>query len=235
MKRSLALSCILAVSASAFAPQKPNIKSTSQLANDLWNADDGKGGKNTEMSKALPFAPRPKLLDGSLPADVGFDPFGFAGSDKASLMYMREAEVKHSRLAMLAAIGWPLAELFDKPIADAAGLPTLLTKSGESPSVLNGGLDRIDVVYWIACVLLAGIVELEGATMRETKGKSYIIGDCGLSSLLPKDNKSIVDLQTKEIKNGRLAMMGILGFAVQEALYGKPVIEQTAFFFHPAF
>lgn len=29
-------------------------------------------------------------------------PFGFAGADKASLMYMREAEIKHSRLAMLA-------------------------------------------------------------------------------------------------------------------------------------
>ena len=148
---------------------------------------------------------------------------------------MREAELKHVRLAMLAVIGWPLAELFDKPIADAAGLPTLLTKSGESPSVLNGGLDRIDVVYWIACVLLAGIVELENATQKETKGKAYVIGDCGLSGFLPSDAKSINELQTKELKNGRLAMMAILGFAVQEALYGKPIIDQTPFFFHPAF
>lgn len=148
---------------------------------------------------------------------------------------MREAELKHSRLAMLAAVGWPLAELFDKPLADAAGLPTLLTKSGESPSVLNGGLDRIDSVYWFICVLLAAIVELENAEMKETKGKNYVIGDCGLSKLLPSDPKKIMDLQTKEIKNGRLAQMAILGFAVQEALYGKPIVEQTPFFFHPAF
>jgi hypothetical protein len=148
---------------------------------------------------------------------------------------MREAELKHGRLAMLAAIGWPLAELLDKPVADAAGLPTLLTKSGESPSLLNGGLERVDPVYWIAVVLLAGIVELENSKMQEEKGKAYVIGDCGLSSLLPGDKKKVIDLQTKEIKNGRLAMMGILGFAIQEALYGTPVIDQTPFFFHPAF
>ena len=27
---------------------------------------------------------------------------------------MREAEIKHARLAMVAAAGWPLAELFNK-------------------------------------------------------------------------------------------------------------------------
>ena len=76
-------------------------------------------------------------------------------------MYMREAEIKHSRLAMLAVVGWPLAELFDKPIADATGLPSLLTKAGESPSLLNGGLDKIDVAYWIAVAALAGDVGFE--------------------------------------------------------------------------
>ena len=30
---------------------------------------------------------------------------------------MREAEVKHARLAMLAAAGWPLSELLDGPLS----------------------------------------------------------------------------------------------------------------------
>ena len=30
-------------------------------------------GDDKEMSKAIPFVPRPKLLDGSLPGDVGFE------------------------------------------------------------------------------------------------------------------------------------------------------------------
>jgi hypothetical protein len=83
-------------------------------------------------------------------------PFGFAGADKASLFYMREAEIKHSRLAMLACVGFPISELFDKPIADAVGLPTVLTKWGGSPSLVNGGLRKIDVLYWIAELLNQG-------------------------------------------------------------------------------
>ena len=47
----------------------------------------------------------PLILDGTLAGDVGFDPIGFAKSTK-TLYWMREAEVKHGRLAMLAAVGW---------------------------------------------------------------------------------------------------------------------------------
>jgi hypothetical protein len=122
---------------------------------------------------------------------------------------MREAEIKHSRLAMLAVVGWPLAELWDKPIADVAGLPTALTKVGSSPSLLNGGLDKIDALYWVAVTILAGIVELENSKVREEKGKDYLLGDCGFDPLgvFPKDKAGQMSMMTKEIKHGRLAML----------------------------
>eukprot|EP00985_Skeletonema_marinoi_P002987 scaffold1236_cov138-Skeletonema_marinoi.AAC.4 len=85
----LTLFSALAGSAAAFAPAQTSTTSTTAL-----NAEK-------EMSKALPFLPRPKLLDGSLPGDVGFDPFNLGGGDKASLINMREAEIKHGRLAEL--------------------------------------------------------------------------------------------------------------------------------------
>jgi hypothetical protein len=234
MKFCLAIASF-AASASAFAPSPQNSQNSrtqTSLNNDLWGQppSDGK-----EKSKALPFANRPKLLDGSMPGDVGFDPFGFAGADKASLMYMREAEIKHCRLAMLAVAGWIFAELFDKvrctlgrieqhylfilngrflflflqPIADAVGLPTALTKSGASPSILNGGLEKIDIAYWLAVVTLAGIVEIENSKVKEDKGKDYILGDCGFDpiGLYPKEKSEQFAMQTKELKNGRLAMM----------------------------
>jgi Chlorophyll A-B binding protein len=164
-------------------------------------------------------------------------PFGFAGADKASLMYMREAEVKHSRLAMLAVVGWPLAELFDKPLAEATNLPTLLTKTGASPSILNGGLDQIDALYWVAVVLMAGIIEIESSKVQAAKGKDYIPGDCGFDPLgfYPKTKEAQKEMQTKEIKHGRLAMMAIVGFAIQEALYRTPVVAETPQFFKPLF
>lgn len=150
---------------------------------------------------------------------------------------MREAEIKHCRLAMLAVIGWPLAELFDKPIADAVGLPTALTKSGASPSILNGGLEQIDLAYWGAVIALAGIVEIESSKTQEAKGKAYLPGDCNFDpfGLYPKDAAGQMAMQTKEIKNGRLAMMAIVGFVVQEALYRVPVVVETPQFFQPVF
>jgi hypothetical protein len=164
-------------------------------------------------------------------------PFGFAGSDKATLMNMREAELKHCRLAMLAVVGWPLAELFDKPIADAAGLPTALTKSGASPSFLNGGLENIDIAYWVAVAALAGIVELENMKVKDEKGKAYVAGDCGFDPIgfLPTDKAGQMEMMTKELKHGRIAMMAVLGFAAQEALFGTPVVAETPIFFQPLF
>jgi hypothetical protein len=50
-------------SAAAFAPNNALSKASTTL-----NAE-----KESEMSKALPFAPRPKMLDGSMPGDVGFE------------------------------------------------------------------------------------------------------------------------------------------------------------------
>jgi len=224
----------------AFAPSSKTNQNFAQRTNSvelsLWGEPTQKDGES-DKSPALPFAPRPKLLDGTLAGDVGFDPFGFAGADKASLLYMREAELKHSRLAMLAVVGWPLAELWDKPIADAAGLPSLLTKTGESPSLLNGGLDKVSLGYWVAVISLAGIVELENSKMQEEKGKSYIAGDCNFDplNLFPSDKKGQMEMMTKEIKHGRLAMMAIVGFAIQEAIYSQPVVAETPFFFHPLF
>lgn len=150
---------------------------------------------------------------------------------------MREAELKHSRLAMLAVVGWPLAELFDKPLADALGLPTALTKTGSSPSFLNGGLEKIDILYWGAVIALAGVVEIEIAKLKEEKGKNYQPGDVGFDplGLLPSSKEGQLSMETKEIKHGRLAMMALLGFVVQEALYRQPVVAETPQFFKPLF
>ncbi|KAL3759902.1 hypothetical protein ACHAWU_005069 [Discostella pseudostelligera] len=148
--KAAALTLLAAGSAAAFAPQHALTTTTASSSSLSMSSND-----NKEMSKALPFAPRPKLLDGSLPGDVGFDPFGFGGADKQSLIQMREAELKHSRLAMLAAVGWPLAELWDKSIAGVFGLEPALTSTGSSPSLLNGGLDKIEPDYWIIVAAIA--------------------------------------------------------------------------------
>lgn len=52
----------------------------------------------------LPGSEPPKHLDGSLPADFGWDPLGL-GSDPEFLKWAAESERVHSRWAMLAVAG----------------------------------------------------------------------------------------------------------------------------------
>ena len=53
---------------------------------------------------------------------LGFDPLGIVKS-KEQLFLLREAEIKHARIAMLAAIGWPVSELCHYTIAKIFGKP----------------------------------------------------------------------------------------------------------------
>eukprot|EP00174_Griffithsia_okiensis_P000705 GO256235.1.p1 GENE.GO256235.1~~GO256235.1.p1 ORF type:complete len:174 (+),score=61.02 GO256235.1:48-524(+) len=62
-----------------------------------------------DASASVPFLERPPKLDGSLPGDVGFDPCGF--SNAFELNFLREAELKHGRICMLAILGWVFPEL----------------------------------------------------------------------------------------------------------------------------
>ena len=93
-----------------------------------------------------------------LAGDKGFDPLLLADTPK-KLLWFREAEIKHARLAMLAAVGWPLSELFDGPLASTFGLPSKLLADGRVPAQLNGGLDQINGAYWVAVVAAAIFIE----------------------------------------------------------------------------
>lgn len=117
----------------------------------------------------FPLLLAPVGLDGTLAGDVGFDPFGFCrigldASDadtllqqaKSRVRWMREAEMKHCRLAMLAAAGWPLSELWHKQIAAILGLDSILAASDRAPSVLNGGLNNLWILGTGAVALTVG-------------------------------------------------------------------------------
>mmetsp|Transcript_21100 Transcript_21100/g.47854 ORF Transcript_21100/g.47854 Transcript_21100/m.47854 type:complete len:139 (-) Transcript_21100:55-471(-) len=112
-------------------------------------------------SQSLPFLKRPDALTGALAGDVGFDPLGFSKTE-ADLMKYREAEIKHSRLAMLAAVGWPLSELFDRKIASVLGLSPAIDVTDRAPSLLNGGLENISSIYWGFIIGVAAALELAG-------------------------------------------------------------------------
>jgi hypothetical protein len=185
------------------------------------------------MSQSMPFMARPVSLDGSLAGDVGFDPIGFA-KNSDDLMKYREAEIKHARLAMLAAAGWPISELFDAKIAGVLGMNPVVDGADRVPSLLNGGLGKVSPVYWVACLAGAAAIDLYGIKVASQK-PGYTPGDYGLDffGLYPKDEEGQKWFQTAELKNGRLAMIAITAFAVQEFVSNVGVIDETPLFFKP--
>lgn len=185
------------------------------------------------MSQSMPFMARPSALDGTLAGDVGFDPLGFA-KNSDDLMKYREAEIKHARLAMLAAAGWPVSELFDSKIAGLLGVAPALQSDDRAPSLLNGGLGKISPIYWLACLAGAAAIDVYGITKASQK-PGYTPGDLGFDPLgvFPKDKEGQEWFKTAEIKNGRLAMIAITAFAVQELVSQTGVINETPLFFKP--
>eukprot|EP00594_Rhizosolenia_setigera_P007206 CAMPEP_0178940380 /NCGR_PEP_ID=MMETSP0789-20121207/777_1 /TAXON_ID=3005 /ORGANISM="Rhizosolenia setigera, Strain CCMP 1694" /LENGTH=234 /DNA_ID=CAMNT_0020619413 /DNA_START=257 /DNA_END=961 /DNA_ORIENTATION=+ len=192
------------------------------------------GSASMKMSQSLPFMENPSVLTGELAGDVGFDPLGFAKTSE-DLMNYREAEVKHARLAMLAAAGWPMSELLDKKLALAFGMAPLVDGSDRVPSLLNGGLGKVSIGYWLGCLGLAAAVDLYG-TSRKSSLEYAQPGDLGFDplGLYPEDKEGQLRMQLAEIKNGRLAMIAIFGFAVQEFVTKMGVVDETPAFFMPA-
>lgn len=179
----------------------------------------------------------PILLDGTIPGDAGFDPLGFARSEK-TLFWMRDAEVKHARLAMLAAVGWPLSELWHKNIASAFGLTSILANNDRAPSILNGGLSN---TWAFGMLMMSAIIAglLEGKAMNDgdifwgaTKPEGYIPGDFKFDPLnLMKAKGDKKNMLTAELKNGRLAMIAITAYAFQEFATKLPVVQETPYLF----
>mmetsp|Transcript_16768 Transcript_16768/g.45168 ORF Transcript_16768/g.45168 Transcript_16768/m.45168 type:complete len:222 (-) Transcript_16768:332-997(-) len=163
-------------------------------------------GKN---SAAIPFLSRPEKLDGSMIGDVGFDPFGLSTIDGEyiNLNWMREAELKHGRIAMLATAGWIAVDLGIKfPVEKFTGLTSL---NAHDPMVLSG-----DLAYLL--LIVGGFETVMGVQLFE---KGHVPGDYGWDPL--NLGKGDPEAAIKELKNGRLAMLAFSGIVTQSALTGK--------------
>jgi hypothetical protein len=172
-----------------------------------------------EEEVAPPPLPRIKTMrvgDKTLAGDMSFDPLQISDTPDA-LAWYREAEIKHARLAMLAAFGWPVSEI--------ANFGKLLTADGRAPSLLNGGLGEINGAYWAAVVGLAIFAESKGLDKQYGKQQDYLPGMLGFDPL-GADSPA---MRNAEITNGRVAMVAITVFALEEALIKAPIFPINLF------
>lgn len=191
--------------------------------------------KGKLMSESIPLLKCPSVLvESDLAGNVGFDPLGLADSNEKLLDY-REAEIKHARLAMLAAVGWPISELEDRDIAKYFNAPSLLDEGDRVPSVLNGGLEKIDPRFWGFCLGMCAAIDLYGVSKSRRGADDYFPGNLGFDplNLYPPDREGQEKMKLAEIKHGRVAMLGVVGYVTEEYFTKMAVVDDTPILFQP--
>ena len=175
-----------------------------------------------EVEEPKPFSP--SEFAQSLPGIAGplgfFDPLGYcsdeSGASEGKIKFYREVELKHCRIAMLAAVGFPVAEQFH---------PLFATDDAPSFSAFQQTPLQ---TFWPAVVLAIAIPEIFSTfSFNSPKDAAWSIkadhvsGDyMGFDPLgmKPTDAAELKEMQTKELNNGRLAMIAVAGMVVQEGI-----------------
>jgi len=158
-----------------------------------------RAAKDREMW--YPGAKAPSHLNGSMAGDYGFDPLRL-GANKNLINYYREAELMNGRWAMVAVVGILFTE--------ACGLPSFI-----EAATIDYGISNQTLV--VTEILTLGIFEYYRIKNYEKTG------ECSLLLQAPFDPLKLKTEETKlkELKNGRLAMLALLGFCSQYAVRGK--------------
>merc|ERR1719453_2779433 len=138
---------------------------------------------------------------------------------EARMMFYREAELKHCRVAMLAALGFVVAEGFHPLFGGAIDTPSYVAFQATPLQT-----------FWPVTVLLVGTIEIFGIFAFESPfdGKWWTLksehtpGDYSFdpAGLKPTGAIELKDMHTKELNNGRLAMIAVAGMVGQELATG---------------
>jgi len=174
-----------------------------------------------------------------------WDPVGFStGISEGRLLFYREAELKHGRICMLAFLGFLVGENYHPLLGgvDVGGVTHFIQ---HAPKVELEPFWKFAAVQNFAAIAYLEITrslpqmnipnnaeyaavenDYVGADAFSFKtGDGRIPGDLGFDPLNIKNSKNtdLVTMQSREINNSRLAMIGMLGIAVQELITGKHV------------
>eukprot|EP00245_Coleochaete_scutata_P007768 TRINITY_DN23529_c0_g1_i1.p1 TRINITY_DN23529_c0_g1~~TRINITY_DN23529_c0_g1_i1.p1 ORF type:complete len:248 (-),score=55.61 TRINITY_DN23529_c0_g1_i1:286-1029(-) len=179
------------------------------------------------MSRGLwfPGVKPPAYLDGSLPGDRGFDPLGLA-KDPILLKRYTEAEVFHGRLAMLVVVGAIIPEYLG--LGNWAEYSHLGVDAGSSDAFILGLPPIVVPISGPGLLLFHAVAIAEGSRLYGEVSNGYkgsidpftYPGFDPLGVLDGASAEEVADWRTREIKNGRLALVAVLGFVVQSLVTG---------------
>ena len=161
-----------------------------------------------------------------------FDPLGLMeGKSKLEVFRLREAELTHGRVAMLASLGFLVQEKFH-PLFSGDGGPAIDQIPGLPVwlwAIMGGGIAAAESYR-----INQAFRELDGDKLKAESAlrPGYVPGQIGFDplGLAPEDPAEFAIMQEKELAHARLAMIAAAGFLAQEAvtkatwgtIYGLP-------------
>jgi hypothetical protein len=164
--------------------------------------------------------------DGNLAGLVGsdveapnWDPLNLADqvSDE-TLQWYRAAELKHARICMLAALGLSVQPVFHlpDPVFDSdLGYGVVTKLYAERPEAI-----------WQILLAIAAIETNTLFSNGQGEGGNLGWDPLNLQTKLTPTNEQKEEMQLRELKNGRLAMLGTSALLIQEFVTGYGPYEQ---------
>ena len=180
-------------------------------------------------------------LPGAIAPFGNFDPAGVTdGRSLADVYRLREAEIQYGRVAMVACLGF-LSEEAIHPLGDNMAVivqvQQMLDESNApgqallfSIPTIIGFVENARVQRWTGNQVIRNVLPTTDGLQSSltnypgyyNNSVGYFPGDCGFDplGLKPEDPAEFREMQTKELQNGRLAMLAAAGFMAQEAVSG---------------
>jgi len=211
--------------ASAFLAASPKASTTTSVAtNTALNAADLNGWVPDESKFAFG-------LPGTLDPVEDFDPLGFAeNADLQQMKGYREAETTHGRVAMLAVVGFLVTE---GPVSFHPLFETASRDIGPAIRHLDEVRASTPFFFEILAIVIGAAEfgrslagwEKPGNEENLALKEDYYPGDIGFDpfGLKPDNWEEFSIMSTKELQQGRLAMLGIAGIVAQELVNGKEI------------
>jgi len=171
---------------------------------------------SSKQESKTAFQALPKALEGTggpFPENV-WDPAGLMnGKSEEQILYWRAVELKHSRVCMLACLGWFHVAAGWHFIGDAAaGFRVSNDPLVNVTQTPMGGIWQL--VFTIMCLewLTTYICKPPAERPWDVLGWAPLIAD--------EEDANWKKVQLQELNNGRLSMMGILGLIAQDVYTG---------------